>query len=113
MLGKRKIEIIAFEHERIVRSPIASACPVCSKQSELLTTKQAAALIQVKPQSVCRWLKKGKVHGARTPGGQLRICRLSLFHLTEVKEAVPSNAENQESPFLTRFSQNGLVVQKK
>jgi excisionase family DNA binding protein len=84
MLGKRKVEIIAFERERVVRKPVASACPVCGKQSELLTTKQAAALIQVKTESVCRWLKKGKIHGTRTPGGQYRICKLSLFHSREI-----------------------------
>lgn len=108
MLGKRKIEIIAFERERVVRKPVNVVCPVCGKQTELLTTKQAAVLIQVKPQSVCRWLKKGKVHGTRTPGGQHRICRLSLFHVTEIKEKVISQSESQKTPDL-RFLKSDLL----
>jgi excisionase family DNA binding protein len=78
---KRRIEILAFERERIVRHVGAAGphCPVCSLPSEWLTTAQAAALARVKPQSIYRWLAEGKAHGVRTPGGQHRVCRNSLF----------------------------------
>lgn len=83
MIRKKKIEIVAFEHERIVRRSVSYVCPVCSMQSEILTTQQACALMQVSPQSIRRWVLAGKAHGFRTPGGRLRICRNSLFILSE------------------------------
>ena len=82
MLHKKKIEIIAFERERIVRRPVWMTCPVCQAASELLTTRQAGALAQVQPQSIYRWLAAGKAHGVKTPGGRHRICRNSIFLIT-------------------------------
>jgi excisionase family DNA binding protein len=81
MISKRRIEVIAFERERIVRRPVLNVCPVCERDSELLTTKQAARFVQVRTESIYRWLARGKAHGVRTPGGQHRICRKSLFLL--------------------------------
>jgi excisionase family DNA binding protein len=55
-------------------------CPVCYLSSEMLTVQQAGALVQVKPESIRRWLAQGKAHGVKTPGGHYRICKNSLFH---------------------------------
>jgi hypothetical protein len=76
---KKRIEIIAFERQRIVRRAIPMLCPVCRVSSEMLTTRQAGALAQVKAQSIRRWLSRGLAHGVRTPGGQHRVCKESLF----------------------------------
>ena len=76
---KRRIEIQAFERERIVRRTVAVRCPVCLRESEMLTAKQAAMLLQVSTKSIYRWLAEEKAHGVRTPGGCHRICRESLF----------------------------------
>jgi excisionase family DNA binding protein len=78
-ITKRRIEIVAFERERIIRQPVPAHCPVCQSGSELLTTRQAARLMQVQAQSIRRWLAQGRVHALKTPGGQHRICRNSLF----------------------------------
>jgi hypothetical protein len=80
MMTRRRIEIIAFERERIVNRPVATLCPVCHLNSELLTTRQAGALAQVKAASIYRWLASGKAHGVKTSGGQHRVCKNSLFH---------------------------------
>lgn len=77
---RKKIEIIAFERQRIVSGPLPTICPVCRVASEMLTTRQAGVIAQVKSQSIYRWLAQGKAHGVRTSGGQYRICRNSLFH---------------------------------
>ncbi len=77
---RRRIEIVAFERERIVRRAVSMNCPLCLSSSELLTTAQAAVLVQVNVASVYRWLAEGKAHGVRTPGGRYRICRKSLLH---------------------------------
>jgi hypothetical protein len=76
---KRRIEITAFERVRIINRPVAVLCPICQLDSEWLTTAQAGALVQVKRQSIYRWLAEGKAHGVRTSEGQHRICRISLF----------------------------------
>jgi hypothetical protein len=76
---RKRIEIIAFERQRIVRVAMPMLCPVCRATSEMLTTRQASAFAQVKAQSIRRWLSRGLAHGVRTPGGQHRVCKESLF----------------------------------
>ena len=78
---KRRVEIISFKQERITRRPLSTLCPVCQNSTELLTTFQAGALVQVRAESIRRWLAHGRAHGVKTPGGHHRICRHSLFHL--------------------------------
>lgn len=86
----RRIEIVAFERERVVRVPSAAGllCPECLSRTEMLTTGQAAALLQVGAASVRRWLAAGKAHGLRTPGGRYRVCRASLLR-TQPNAAAP------------------------
>jgi hypothetical protein len=80
----RRIEITAFERERIIirqpaRAPALVQCPICLVSTEMLTTRQAGELLQIKPQSIRRWLARGQAHGVRTSGGPHRVCRNSLF----------------------------------
>ncbi|MFL6277130.1 MAG: hypothetical protein ACJ74G_18255 [Blastocatellia bacterium] len=82
---KRRVEIIAFERQRVVMRPVSVTCPVCQLNTELLTTQQAGRLFQVKANSIRRWLVHGKAHGIRTPGGQHRVCKESLFVLQPTK----------------------------
>ena len=76
---KRRVEIIAFERQRVVARPASVTCPVCRLSTELLTTRQVGLLLQVKPTSVRRWIVQGKAHGIRTPGGRHRVCKISLW----------------------------------
>ncbi len=76
---KRRIEIVAFETERITQHSVITACPVCLAPTELLTLTQAAALVQVNADEIFLWLAEGKTHGAMTPGGQRRFCKNSLL----------------------------------
>jgi hypothetical protein len=76
---KRRIEIIAFERERIIKKPAPMLCPICQMSSEFLTARQASILAQVTRKSIYRWLVTGKAHGIKTAGGGQRICRHSLF----------------------------------
>ena len=39
----------------------------------LLTTGQAAKLCEVTPDTILKWIRKGKLHGTRTAGGHYRI----------------------------------------
>ncbi|MDQ4121754.1 MAG: hypothetical protein M3209_09950 [Acidobacteriota bacterium] len=56
----KRIEIKAIERERIVIIPSRLYCSFCQNSSEHLTTAQTAAFAQVKTQSVCRWLARGR-----------------------------------------------------
>jgi hypothetical protein len=96
MIKRRRIEIIAFERERIVMQPVPMLCPVCRAGTEMLTTRQAAALVQIKAQSVRRWLARGWAHGARIGGRQHRVCRASLFVVREpgAADALPLEGES-------------------
>ena len=42
-------------------------------QAELLTTGKAARFCSVKPDTVLKWIKKGRLPAARTAGGHYRI----------------------------------------
>jgi hypothetical protein len=78
-LIKRRIQIVAFEHQRIIRKAAEMRCPICQMSSQFLTPRQAGALAQVTPKSIYRWLASGKVHSLKTAGGGVRICSHSLF----------------------------------
>jgi hypothetical protein len=80
---KRRIEIVAFETERVIERSVITKCPVCLSPTELLTTNQAVALARVELDSIYRWLDEGKMHGAKTPDGDYRLCRNSLLTVTE------------------------------
>ena len=42
---RKRIEIVAFERERVLCHSVVTCCPVCRSRSELLTLDQAAALL--------------------------------------------------------------------
>jgi hypothetical protein len=88
---RRRIEITAFEQERIV-SEVATTrhCSRCGSLSELLTVLQAAALIQREVSLINDWVVSGKIHLASTPNGDHCVCQNSLR----------SFAEGSESPLL-------------
>jgi len=79
MIRRKRTEVVAFETERIIVAQAATICPVCSLYSELLTRTQACALLQVSSDDLSGWLTQGKIHGIKTPGGDDRLCRKSLF----------------------------------
>jgi len=76
---RRRIEIVAFEHERIIQRSVLTNCPVCLSQTEFLTLNQAAAMAQVAARDIDAWVTERKTHGATTPDGQHRICKNSLL----------------------------------
>lgn len=78
-IKKRRIEIIAFERERVVVRAALMRCPICLIDSEMLTSEQAAALIRVRVESISTWLAQGRAHGVKTASGQYLICRKALF----------------------------------
>ena len=82
-IKRRRVEIIFFEEERVVRKSATTHCSVCRLDSEMLTPEQAGYLARVEVGSIHEWLVQGKAHGIKTLGGQDRICRNSLFQIRE------------------------------
>lgn len=59
----------------------------------MLTTGQAAKLCSVTPDTVLKWIKKGKLNGVRTAGGHYRIERRSLEKLGVLGESEHSRSQ--------------------
>ena len=53
-------------------------CDVKSRAGSLLTTGQAAQLCSVTPDTILKWIKKGRLKGTRTAGGHYRVDRQDL-----------------------------------
>lgn len=64
------------------------------EKNDLLTTGQAAQLCAVTPDTVLKWIKKGKLAATRTAGGHYRVALPDL------------------EPFLAGFGQNGSHAPK-
>ncbi len=79
VIGRRRIEIVAFEHARVRLHGVPPPCPICQRAGAWLTAAQAAQCALVNQQTVYRWLAQGKAHGLKTAGGQHRVCLHSLF----------------------------------
>jgi hypothetical protein len=45
----------------------------------MLTPEQAGEMAKVEVENIYQWLAQGKAHGMKTPTGQDRVCRNSLF----------------------------------
>ncbi len=99
---KRKIEIIAFESERIIRRIGDASCPICGATGQLLTTAQAGQIAGVNIISIRRWVDTGKAHGVKTVGGQHRVCRDSLFQIAN------RNKQKEYENEITKLSTNGF-----
>ena len=99
---KRKIEIIAFERERIIRRTGDAGCPICGSTGRLLTTAQAGQIAGVNIISIRRWLDAGRAHGVKTVGGQHRVCRNSLFQIAG------RNKQKENENETTKISANGF-----
>ena len=64
-----------------------------SKVKNYITTGEAAAIFDVDPDTVLRWIKSGDIPAIRTPGGHYRINR-NVFLTKMIKET--SNKEKDD-----------------
>ncbi len=81
--------------------------PMRSPTSSLLTTGQAAKLCEVTPDTILKWIRKGRLRGARTAGGHYRIDLRDLEpHIPPSRlEDAPPEGPSGETPqcFLQRL----------
>ncbi len=67
-----------------------------SKVKSYLTTGEAAAIFDVDPDTVLRWIKSGEIPAIRTPGGHYRINR-NVF-LTKMIKDTTINEKDETQP---------------
>ena len=76
-----------------------------------LSTGEAAAIFDVDPDTVLRWIKSGEIPAIRTPGGHFRIHR-NVF-LTKMIEDKSTEKKNESLPSLSYCwefnSESGII----
>lgn len=82
-----------------------------ARVKKYLTTGEAAAIFDVDPDTVLRWIKSGEIPAIRTPGGHYRIDR-NVF-LTKMVEDTPTEMKNETRsalPYCWEFnSESGII----
>ena len=73
-------------------------------QAQFLSTGQAASLLGVTPDTVLKWIKKGKLPSTRTAGGHFRVAREEILALVGGDEApTPDESKQGEPSFCWEF----------
>ena len=67
------------------------------KVKNYITTGEAAAIFDVEPDTVLRWIKSGDIPAIRTPGGHYRINR-NVFLTKMIKDTSTKEENETESP---------------
>lgn len=78
-----------------------------SKVKNYITTGEAAAIFDVEPDTVLRWIKSGVIPAIRTPGGHYRINR-NVF-LTKMIEDTSTKGESSCSYCWEFNSDSGII----
>jgi hypothetical protein len=54
-------------------------CPVCKKHLQLIRVSRGAALIDVHPRTIYRYIDEGLVYGLKVVGKTYRVCKQCLM----------------------------------
>ena len=81
------------------------------KEKTFITTGEAAAIFNVDPDSILRWIKSGKIPAIRTPGGHYRINRnIFLTKMIENTTVKVKNSSSGEIPYCWEYnSESGIT----
>ncbi|MBI5535155.1 MAG: excisionase family DNA-binding protein [Deltaproteobacteria bacterium] len=72
-----------------------------------ISTGHAARLLGVTPDTVLKWIKRGKLIAMRTAGGHFRIPREQLDCLVEARSSKPPGTDRQVATCWEYFSEGG------
>jgi hypothetical protein len=84
-VDKKKITTITSEtHEVFIvrsegRHPIRMWCPDCAADVEMLKPEEAAAIANVSPRTIYRWIEAAQIHHCEGMGGNVVVCPAQLF----------------------------------
>jgi hypothetical protein len=84
---KRKRTEVTIETDEIwiIRRPgsgFQTWCPVCDKQTTMITPDEAALLTELDERDIYRQVESGLIHCAKMPGGILLVCSNSIIALS-------------------------------
>ena len=82
-----------------------------SKIKNYITTGEAAAIFDVEPDTVLRWIKSGDIPAIRTPGGHYRINR-NVFLTKMIKDTTINEKDEIQSPLSycwEFYSESGII----
>lgn len=82
-----------------------------SKVKNYITTGEAAAIFDVEPDTVLRWIKSGDIPAIRTPGGHYRINRnVFLMKMIEDTSTIKENDTDSTFSYCWEFhSDSGII----
>ena len=84
---KRKVKLkITTAHRQTIKLPgrsLTARCPVCRREVEMLTSAEAASVLEVDPTTFDRLVAGGCIHTVHTVSGAIRVCKESLFVMQE------------------------------
>lgn len=80
---KRKIKLTVTKlrqrRETIFAAPISAFCQICQKETETITTTDAATFLETDVDSILVLIGNRKIHGFFTVNDNYRVCKNSLF----------------------------------
>jgi len=72
----------------------SASTPEAVNSETLLTSHQAGSLLQVNPSSINNWVREGRLHAFRTPGGHRRIRAQDLVNfLSQHSMPIPASLQ--------------------
>lgn len=84
-----------------------------SREKNYLTTGEAAAIFDVDPDTVLRWIKSGDIPAIRTPGGHYRINRnVFLTRMIKDTSSKEKNDTRSELSYCWEYNSESGVMHK-
>jgi hypothetical protein len=79
------VKVTAIRRRRVkdLGDTLRARCRLCGHEVELLTTMQAARILEADTEALARLIADHRVHVIRTVNGSLLICKDSLFQQEE------------------------------
>ena len=79
MKESKRITITTTRRLQVRPLFVCAPCPVCCREVETLTRSQAAEVLEIDQLILDGLLATGQLHAIPTVGGNIRVCRTSLF----------------------------------
>ena len=76
---KLKITSASRQTVRLTSRSLNARCPVCRREVEMVSSAEAAAILEVDLGTLYRLVASGCVHRIQTVSGAVRVCKDSLF----------------------------------
>ena len=79
---------------------------------ELLRPREVAEIFGVRPTTIARWARTGRLEPVHTPGGHRRYPLAAVRRLLRTREAEPDEAERQRAEDAVRLYAQGWSIRQ-